>query len=65
MAHKPFIGIYNLLAIDYQGNKLFGRYVKTRKEAKSEIINSPYIMRTDKVIFKKRIYTMKEIFLWQ
>ena len=50
-------------AMSDQGTTLFGRYCETLKDVKKEVINHKWILKINHVVYKKRIYTMKEVFL--
>lgn len=62
MKSKPNKSIYNLLAIGDNNQPLFGRYCKTKKEARLAVINHGDILRVNHVVFKERVYNMKEVF---
>ncbi len=60
----PFRSIYNLIAIDVEGNALFGRNAANKQLARRELLLSQYVLKIDKVIFKSKTYSMKEVYKW-
>lgn len=57
--------IMNLEAWEKDGEiPLFVRKCKNKKEAKKEILNNPRTYRIERVLFKRKPYSMKEVYQW-
>lgn len=64
MKSKSNSSIYNLLAISDNNQPLFGRYCKTKKEARLAVINHGDILRVNHVVYNNKVYNMKRVYLW-